>query len=183
MGQSKLVQGHAGSFWHTKEINIDLMNFNCCITRKGHPPLSLIQNCSSFILQQSHISFGKCTLHEKTDSCSKPVSQRVTVIESLRTTWSPVPIYLQVIWNEDFASFLNHRLWFQLFFRELALTRVKHLLAGNTGKSKICRVRFVANRNLDSLRINGTWCVSVCWQDLSYRNKASVQLCEKKICK
>lgn len=26
MGQSKLVQGHAGSFWHTKEINIDFMN-------------------------------------------------------------------------------------------------------------------------------------------------------------
>lgn len=96
---------------------------------------------------------------------------REQLSESVWTTSSPVPIYLQVVWNEDFASFLNHWLWFQLFFREFALTRVKHLLARNTGKSKICRVRFVANRNLDSLRINGTRCVSVCWQDLTYRNK------------
>lgn len=61
MGQSKLVQGHAGSLWHTKEMNIDLMNFNSYVTNKGHPPLSFIQN--SFILQQ----FGRFILHEKTD--------------------------------------------------------------------------------------------------------------------
>lgn len=48
MGQSKLVQGQAGSFWHTKEMNIELMNFNCCITNKGHPPFSLIQNPEQF---------------------------------------------------------------------------------------------------------------------------------------
>lgn len=48
MGQSKPVQGQAGSFWHTKEMNIELMNFNCCITNKGHPPFSLIQNPEQF---------------------------------------------------------------------------------------------------------------------------------------
>lgn len=143
-------------------------------TRKTTLPLRLIRAlmwCHSILplgLEESlqiHISIRKQiqaqSLHFQStaaSACSLP-------------TWSPVPIYLQIIWNEDFAGFLNHWLRFELFFRELAFTRVKHLLARDAGKGKICGVRFVAYRNLDSLGVNGAWCVTICWQDLTCKNK------------
>lgn len=88
----------------------------------------------------------------------------------LPTAWLPVPIYLQIIWNEDFASFLNHGLWLQFFLRELAFARVKHFLPWDAGESKICWVWFIPDRNLDGVRVNGTRCISVCWQQLAWKN-------------
>ncbi|KAL0597484.1 Zinc finger protein [Plecturocebus cupreus] len=62
----------------------------------------------------------------------------------------------QIIRDEDFASFLNHGLWLQFFLRELAFARVKHFLARDAGKGKICWVWFITHWDLDGVRINGT---------------------------
>lgn len=176
MGQIKLVQGQAGSFWHTKEINIDT-NFDCWLTHTGHLPSIFLRTTDSFILQKkSFLVWQIYTTWANRFMLLMCIWENNSIRVCVWTNSSPVPIYLQVIWNEDFTSFLNHWLWFQLFFREFAFTRVKHLLARNAGKSKICRVRFIANGNLDGLRINRTWCVSVCWQDLTYNNKGRIQL-------
>lgn len=178
MGQSKPVQGQAGSFWHTKEMNIELMNFNCCITNKGHPPFkSHPEPWTVLFYSQVRFRLKDLPYMNKTESCSKPAPQWATVRDPAGITSSPAPNYLQVIWDEDFASFLNHGLGFQLFFGELALARVEHLLARNAGQSKICRIWLIAHRNLDSLRINGARCVPVCWQDLTCRKTGSIQLC------
>lgn len=61
MGQIKLVQGQAGSFWHTKEINIDT-NFDCWLTHTGHLPSVFLRTTDSFILQKKVI-FSLADLH------------------------------------------------------------------------------------------------------------------------
>lgn len=75
--------------------------------------------------------------------------------------WSePTPNYLQVIWDEDLASFLDHGLWFQLLGRELAFAGVKQLLPRHAGQSQVGRVGLVSDRNLDGVRVNGARGVS-----------------------
>lgn len=92
----------------------------------------------------------------------------------LPKAWLPVPIYLQIIRDEDFACFLNHGLRLQFFLRELAFTRVKHFLARDAGEGKICRVRLITHRDLDGIRINGTRCIAVCWQQLTWNNTGAL---------
>lgn len=80
----------------------------------------------------------------------------------------PVLVILQIIRDEDFASFLNHGLRLQFFLRELAFARVKHFLTRDAGEGKVCRVWLITHRDLDGVRINGTRCIAVCWQQLTF---------------
>lgn len=72
----------------------------------------------------------------------------------------PAANYLQVFGDEDLAGLLDHGLRFQLLRRELAFARVKHLLARHAGQSQVGRVRVVADRNLNGVRVNGAGSVS-----------------------
>lgn len=95
--------------------------------------------------------------------------------------WSPVPIYLQILWNEDFAGFLYHWLRLELLLGKLALTRVKNVLARNTGKSKISRVGFIPHRDLNCLGVDGTWSVTTGRQDLTYSKRTNCVTKEMEI--
>ena len=68
----------------------------------------------------------------------------------------PAPNYLQVLWDENLPSFLDHGLWFQLLGRELAFAWVEHLLARHAGQSQVGRVGLVSHRDLDGVWIDGT---------------------------
>lgn len=92
----------------------------------------------------------------------------------LPTAWLPVPVYLQVVRDEDFARFLNHGLWLQLFLGELAFARVKHLLAGDAGEGEVGRVRLVAHRHLDGVGVNGARSIAVGWQQLAWNSTGAL---------
>ena len=76
----------------------------------------------------------------------------------------PAPNYLQVLWDEDLPSFLDHGLWFQLLGRELAFARVEHLLTRHAGQSQVGRVGLVSDRDLDGVWIDGTGSVPGVWE-------------------
>lgn len=130
--------------------------------------------CRTKTLQAGLITliYPKCLSLKTVSTCIKLLFKKVS------TAWSPVPIYLQILWNEDFAGFLNHWLGLELFLRELAFTRVKYLLARNTWKGKIGRVWFIPHGNLNRLRIDRTWGVTTCGQDCTWskRGKNVIQI-------
>lgn len=84
----------------------------------------------------------------------------------------PVLVVLQVVWDEDFARFLNHGLWLQLFLGELAFARVKHLLARDAGEGEVGRVRLVAHGHLDGVGVDGARSIAVGWQQLAWSHGA-----------
>lgn len=84
----------------------------------------------------------------------------------------PAPNYLQVFWDEDLASFLDHGLRFQLLGWELALAWVEHLLPRHAGQSQVSRVRLVSNRNLDGVWVDGAGSVSGVWEAWRKRSQS-----------
>lgn len=77
---------------------------------------------------------------------------------------SPVFVILHFIRDEDLSSLLDHRLWFQLLGRELALARVEDLLTRDAGQSQVSRVGLVADGDLDGVWVDGAGGVSGVWE-------------------
>ena len=72
----------------------------------------------------------------------------------------PAPTYLQVVGDEDLASFLDHGLRLQLLGGELALAWVEDLLPWDAGQRQVRWVGLVADGDLDGVRVDGAGSVS-----------------------
>ena len=65
-------------------------------------------------------------------------------------------------------SFPNDGLWFWLNLRKLRFPTVKHFLGMDAGESKGSLTWFIPHGDMNGVRANGTPCLVVCWQQLTW---------------
>lgn len=65
-------------------------------------------------------------------------------------------------------SFPNDGLWFWLNLRKLRFPTVKHFLGMDAGESKGSLTWFIPHGDMNGVRANGTLCLVVCWQQLTW---------------